>query len=202
MRKSAQVEMQSVALLQRHAADRPSFEVLRRGAFSGARAFQAFALPRGLLFLELRTKAVAGPSSHKAALVGGIMGGAIGACVGALIDSRGAVQEEREAGFDMWDEDRLIELAGLRKRSFVSKYDEIRSVSLDAPGSLGRMFADRDLAGWMTLYDRVLGKVVLEFHDPSAMAVAVDGLPRRLGDKVRVNVELDESTARFVRRRG
>ena len=62
MRISAQVEMQSVALLERHKADRPSFEVLRRNLLTGNRAFRVFAMPSGLLFLEVRTKPGTGHS--------------------------------------------------------------------------------------------------------------------------------------------
>jgi hypothetical protein len=199
MRISAQVEMQSVALLERHKADRPSFEVLRRNLLTGNRAFRVFAMPSGLLFLEVRTKPGTGHSgAPKAAIIGGVLGGAVGAVIGGIIDSNSAPTPERETGFDMLDEDQLIDLARRRKRSFVSKYDEIKSVALDAPGGLGRLLGERSLAGWLSLHDKVLGKLTVEFRDPAEMAVAVDSLPRRLGDRLRMNVKLDEASARFV----
>ena len=77
----------------------------------------------------------------------------------------------------------------------MSKYDEIRSISIDAPGGLRRMVADRSLVGWISLDDSVVGKLKLEVRDPMAMAVAVEALPRRLGERVKVNVELDDKDA-------
>lgn len=56
------------------------------------------------------------------------------------------------------------------------------------------MIADRSLVGWISLDDAVLGKVSLKVHDQMAMAVAIEALPRRLGERVKVNVELDERT--------
>jgi hypothetical protein len=194
--------MQSVALLERHKADRPSFEVFRRGALSSPQAFRVFALPAGLLFLELRQKPGSGSNGPgKGAVAGAVLGGAVGAVIGCMIDNSMAEGPEVESGFDMMDEEQLIELAQTRKRSFVAKYEEIRSLALDAPGGFRRMLADRTLVGWMSLCDDVLGKMKLEFRDPMAMAVAVETLPRRLGDRVHVNVELDEESARFVKAR-
>src|SRR5688500_7143132 len=112
MRRSAQVEMQSVALLQRHQADRPSFEVHRPGTLSGSRPFRAFALPAGLLFLELRQKPGTGHKGPgKAAIAGAVLGGAVGAVIGGMIDSSTAEAGEIETGFDLLDEEQLVDLA-------------------------------------------------------------------------------------------
>jgi len=99
--------------------------------------------------------------------------------------------------FDLCSEEELFQLAKERRRSFVSKTDEILSVSIDAPGSFGRLFANSSLAGWITLRDRKLGKVAMDIHDQAAMSVAVDVLPRRLGERAFVNIELDRQTMKF-----
>jgi hypothetical protein len=195
-----QVELQSLTWLQKNAADRPSFEAVLRRGLGGPRPFRVFALPNGLLFLELKQKAGSGGGGPSNVVVAGaVLGGAVGAVIGGIIaGSMSSDEAQTESGFDYYDEDRLIELARTRKRSFVAKYDEIRSVSIDAPGGFGRLFADRKLVGWITLRDQVLGKVAMELRDPSDMSVAVDALPRRLGDRVAVNVRLDAQKARFV----
>ena len=62
------------------------------------------------------------------------------------------------------------------------------------------MFADSTLAGWIALRDRTLGKITLEIHEQPALAVAVETLPRRLGERVHLNVEFDQQAMRFVPR--
>lgn len=194
-----QMELQSMSFLQGNTSDRPSFEVIVRKGLSGPRPYRVFALPNGLLFLELRHKVGNGGGGSSAVVVGAVLGGAIGAVIGgAIASSMSSASNEVETGFEYFDEDRLIELARTRKRSFVSKYDEIKSVSIDAPGGFGRLFADRTLVGWINLRDQVLGKVTLEVRDPVAMSVAIDALPRRLGERVAVNVRLDQRNAQFV----
>ncbi len=184
MNNSGQFELQSTKWLAGNTADRPSFAVIVRG-----RPFQVFALPTGLLFLELRHKPGAGGDGKGLVLAGAIAGGMIGGLIAAGIASSLKGTPDQETGFDLCDEDQLFELARSRKRSFVAKYDEVRSVSMDAPGAFGRIFADRTLVGWITLRDSTLGKVTMEIRDPLAMAIAIETLPRRLSDRVHVNVE-------------
>lgn len=198
---SGQVQLQSMSWLQGNTADRPSFEAIVRKGLTGPRPYRVFALPNGLLFLPVKTITGGGGGDGKnAVIVGAVLGGAIGAVIGgAIASSMSSGSSGTETGFDYCDEDQLIELAHTRKKSFVSKYDEIRSISIDCPGGFGRLFCDRNLVGWIHLRDQVLGKVTLEIRDPSAMSVAVDTLPRRLGDRVAVNVRLDQRSATFVR---
>jgi hypothetical protein len=197
------LELQSTALLRKHTADRPSFETVIRGSFSGPRAFQVFAMPKGLLFIELRNLPGgidAGVSRW--AILGGMYGGALGALALGLLLRKTSSPAEREESFDMCSDEQLFEIARSRKRSFVAKDEEIRSLTVDAPGFWGRMFGDRTLAGWITLRDSCLGKLKLELHDQSSMSVAVDALPRRFGDRMQVNVELDPGARGFVAKRG
>ena len=200
MYTSGQMALQSMTWLQNNTSDRPSFRALIRRAFSRTH-YQVFALPRGLLFLERRsiTESSAGGGSG-AVVAGAVLGGAVGAIIGAAIASSAATSSEREENLDMCSEETLIELARARKKSFVAKLDEIISISIDAPGSFGRMFADSTLAGWITLRDKCLGKVTLEIHEQPAMAVAVETLPRRLGERAHINVEFDQQAMRFVPR--
>jgi hypothetical protein len=132
--------------------------------------------------------------------------GALGAIAGAMAAQRDAQRygsrpaDRWEAGFDLMSEDDLLELARSRKKSFVSKIDEIRWVTIDAPGFLGSMLGDSSVAGHVTLRDKVLGKVTMQIRDQSSMAVAVDALPRKLGERARVIVAFDQASRRFVRR--
>jgi hypothetical protein len=194
--------LQSAEWLNAHAADRPAFPAIVTRRFKGPRPFQVFIMPRGILFLELRNMAGA-PSdgAKKAAVACAVMGGAVGGLVGGLIMAKSKTSNEPDERYDLLDEYDLFELAESRKRSFVAKNDEIRSITIDAPSGWDRVFGNRNLAGWITVRDGTLGKVKMEIHDQSALSVAVDVLPRRLGDRVEVNVELDRSTSRFTRKR-
>jgi hypothetical protein len=199
---TGQLELQSTAWLNKSTHDRPSFMVTRRGMFGGPRPFQVFALPTGLLFLELKNKVGVGNGPNGAVVAGAVLAGPLGALMGAAIANNCSGPAEQENGFDLYDEDQLFELAGSRKRSFVAKKDEIKWISLDPAGFMDRTFTDSSLVGWMTLSDRCLGKVTLGIHNQLAMSVAVEAFPKRFGDRVQVNVALDERTMRFVPKRG
>ena len=200
MYTSGQMALQSTAWLQKNTSDRPSFKAVVRRTFSKTQ-YQAFALPRGLLFLERRniTGSSAGGGSG-AVVAGAVLGGAVGAIIGAAIASNLATTTQREENLDVCPEETLIELARARKKSFVAKLDEIISLSIDAPSSFCRMFADSTLAGWITLRDKCLGKITLEIHEQPSLAIAVENLPRRLGERVHINVEFDQQAMRFVPR--
>lgn len=203
MSKGCQLELQSSGWLHGGSADRPSFQAMIARGLSGPRAFQVFAMPNGLLFLELRKQGGGCGSPNTGAMVtGALLGGAIGAVIGGMLTSGDSTSPEWEPGLDRRSEDELYELARVRKRSFVAKNDEILSVSIDAPGFFSRTCGDGKLAGFITLRDRVLGKVKMEIRDQSALGLALDVLPRRLGDRVHANVELNPKTMRFVRKRG
>jgi hypothetical protein len=198
MYQPGQLQLQSMALLQGHTGDRPSFEATVCRLFS-ARPYQVFAMPPGLLFLEMRNKAGATKDNTNALVAGAVLGGMIGACIAsALVNSN---TMEAETGLDMCSEEELFELARKRKRSFVSKYDDVSSVAITAPSGWDRLFAPSTLAGYITLRDKTLGKVKMEIHDQAAMSVAVDALPRRLAERVWVNVEFDQRNTRFVPKR-
>jgi hypothetical protein len=196
MYQAGQMQMQSAAWLQNHGGDRPSFQATVSRTFS-TRQYQVFAMQQGLLFLELRTKGGSpGKSNNEAVVIGAVMGGMIGACIAGALTSQAGDAGKLES-FDLCSEEELFALAKQRRKSFVSKNDEAISVSIDAPGSFGRLFASSSLAGWITLRDRKLGKISMEIHDQASMSVAVDSLPRRFKERCFVNVELDRQTAKF-----
>jgi hypothetical protein len=200
MSTNGQLQLQSTTWLQRSTADRPTFNGVIRRTFSKTQ-YQVFAMPRGMLFLEKRiSKSGGGGTNTNAIVAGAVLGGAIGAVIGAAIASsmETASAVEKEENLDIQPEEVLIELARTRKKSFVAKYDEINSLTIDAPGGMARLFADSTLAGWLTLRDQCLGKITVEIHEQPAMAVAVENLPRRLGSKVQINVDFDQQALRFV----
>jgi hypothetical protein len=196
-----QMQMQSAMLLQNYAGDRPSFQAIVCRTFS-TRPFQVFAMPQGLLFLELRKKGGMGGGGDNdnmgAIIMGGMLGGVIGACIAQAMTSNPAADASRMENFDTYTEDELFRIAASRKRSFVAKNEEILHISIDAPTTWNRMFANRSLAGFVTLRDRKLGKITMEVHDQAAMSVAVDALPRRYAERVAVNVVFDRNSTEFV----
>ena len=195
---SGHYDLQSTSILAQHTGDRPSFQAdVSRGLFNSGH-FQVFAMPQGLLFLEMRLRDYGN--------LGNTSGFGAGGLTGAMAEWRDAERygfappDKWETGLDAKGEDELLDMARQRRKSFVSKLDEIRSVSIDAPGFFGTMFGDSTLQGTITLRDRKLGKVLIDIRDPSAMSVAVDALPRRLGDRVKLNAQFDAKSRRFVRR--
>src|SRR5262245_24433934 len=191
---TGQMQMQSAMLLQNYAGDRPSFQAIVSRTFS-ARPFQVFTMPQGLLFLEVRKRGGMGGGGDNdnmgAVIMGGMLGGVIGACIAQAMTSNPSADASRLENFETYTEDELYRIAASRRRSFVSKNDEIVHISIDAPTTWNRVFAGSKLAGLITLRDRKLGKVLLEIHDQAAMSVAVDALPRRYAERVSVNVEFD-----------
>lgn len=187
--------LQSATILAEHTGDRPSFQTdVSRGLFKSGH-FQVFAMPQGLLFLEMRLR-------DNGNLGSGYAGGTGLAGAGAAWQDGQrygfAPPDKWETGLDARSEDELLELAADRSKSFVSKLDEICAVSIDAPGFFARTLGDSTLEGTITLRDRTLGKVYAEIRDASAMSVAVDALPRRLGDRLQLNVQFDRNSRRFV----
>ena len=194
---SGQYDLQSTSILAQPTGDRPSFQAdVSRGLFNSGH-FQVFAMPQGLLFLEMRLRDY-GNLGPDAPCGGGLAGAAAAWREGERYGF--APPDKWETGLDAKCEDELLEMARERRKSFVSKLDEIRSVSIDAPGFFGMMFGDSTLQGTITLRDRKLGKVLIDIRDASAMSVAVDALPRRLGDRVTLNAQFDAKSRRFVRR--
>jgi hypothetical protein len=203
MQYGGNVELQSDRWMKGHTADRPSFNVLiARGL--GERRFQVFAMTKGLLCLDKGPAKRGGSgddAAQQAVVAGAVLGGALGAVIGAAIASNmtaGAGQTEER--YDLCSEDELLDLAASRKKSFVALYDQITSVSLDVPGFFGKIFGDGRTVGFITLRENKVGKVAMEVRDASEMAVALEALPRRLGPRVQVNLQLDPRTHTFVPR--
>jgi hypothetical protein len=194
---SGHYDLASASILANHAGDRPSFQAdVSRGMFQSGH-FQIFAMPQGLLFLEMRLRDYGN-------LGAGTCGTGLAGAAAAWNDAERygfAPPDKWETGLDAKTEDELLDLAAERRKSFVSKLAEITSVSIDAPGFLARTFGDSTLQGTITLRDAKLGKVLIDVRDPTAMSVAVEALPRRLGARAIVNVDFDRQSMRFVPRR-
>src|SRR5262245_12742612 len=185
-----QQQMKSSAWLQGHAGDRPSFQATVVKTFS-AKPFQVFAMPQGLLLLELKNKpGSAGSGNNGAIVAGAVLGGALGACLAGALTAN-ANETARLENFDMCSEEELFQLVSERRRSFVIKSEDVQSVLIEAPSGLGSMFAKSSLAGYITIRAHKPSKVSLEIHDQAAMSVAVDALPRRFAERCIVNVEFD-----------
>ncbi len=190
-------DLATTSILANHTGDRPSFQAdVTRGLFNSGH-FQIFAMPQGLLFLEMRLRDYGnlGPQCYGGGLAGAAAAWQEGERYGF------APPDKWETGHDAKSEDELLDLAASRRKSFVSKLDEICSVSIDAPGFLGRMLGDSTLQGTITLRDAKLGKVLIDVKDAAAMTVAVETLPRRLGQRATVNCEFDRKSMRFMPRR-
>ncbi len=196
-----QQQLQSATWLQQFSADRPSFHALVCHTLLPNRPYHVFAMPQGLLFIATRHRpGMPGNPNNNAIVMGAVLGGAVGACIGAAIANANSYSESQTENLDMYSEEQLFQLAAQRKRSFVARNDEIQSVSIDVPGTWNRLFASSTLAGWISIRDRKLGKVAMEIHDQADLSVAVDALPRRFGDRVFVNCQLDRDSARFIQR--
>jgi hypothetical protein len=206
MFNAGQMELQSDRWLRGNTSDRPSFNALICRGFGGERRFQVFAMSKGLLCLDKgppRSSGGGGGGDNTGAIVAGaVVGGLVGAMVVSALTSNvpsaGAGSEER---FDLCSEQELLDLARARKKSFVAFYDQITGISLDVPGFFGKMFGDSRTVGWITLREKTLGKVAMEIREASEMCVAMESLPRRLGNRVQVNLQLDPRTrTSFVRK--
>ena len=197
--QSSYCEMQSASILAQHTGDRPSFQAdIKRGLFRSAH-YQVFAMPQGLLCVEMRRKDYGNMGAPAEMLWNGGLAGAMEAY--AHEKRYGARPEDRwEAGFDSYDEDELLDLAKQRKKSFVCKQAEILGIVIDAPGFLGRTLGDNSVAGWVTVRDGKLGKISMVVKGEAALMVAIEALPRRFGECVRVNCVFDQREKRFVPR--
>jgi len=207
--QAGQQELQSNQWVSKHTADRPSFQCdINRGLFRSGH-FQVFAMPAGLLCLEMRHKDygnIGQGGNNYAGMFFAMQFGAIGGLAAGLAAARdaerygGTPAQRWEKSFELMDESELLELARQRRKSFVCKLNEIRSVTINAPSLLSRTLGDNSLAGNITVRDKCMGKIVMQVRDQTHMAVAVEALAKRLGDRAKVNVEFDERTRRFRKR--
>jgi hypothetical protein len=196
-----QQQLQSHTWLQGHTGDRPSFDAVIARGWSGPRQFQVFAMPQGLLCLDKGPpKTGPGSADQRAVMAGAVLGGALGAAIAMAVSSSMNSTEGRQDNYDMCSEEELLELARQRRKSFVAFYNDIINVSLTAPSFFGQIFGDRRTVGFVTVRERKLGTVSMEIRDASEMAVAIDSLPRRLGERVQIRVQLDPRTHTFVAR--
>jgi hypothetical protein len=138
-----QVDLQSNQWLSGHTGDRPVIDAIIAGFVTAPRCYQVFIMKKGLLYLDLGPeKKAGGQLSPGAAVAAGVLGGAVGGLIAGMVAQSMAGPEERGPRYDMQDDDTLLEMARGSKHSFVSLYNEIDSVSIDAPGFLSELFGN------------------------------------------------------------
>ncbi len=198
MYRSGQMELESSGWMQSRVGERPAFQALVSRGFS-SRMLHVFLMPQGFLFLQkLKRRQNDGDTMRNAVAAGAAVGGLMGAMMGAALAGASNRPVEEDENFEMSANDHILSLARSRKGSFIALNDDIRSVTFNAPGVIGRMFGS--VAGWITVRDNRLGKITIEVKDPSALASMVEAAPKRFGDRANVNVRWDDAKMRYVPR--
>jgi hypothetical protein len=198
MYRSGQMELESSGWLQSRIGERPAFQAAVSRGFS-SRTLHVFLMPQGFLFLQKgRRRQNDGDTMRNAVAAGAAVGGLMGAMMGAALAGAANPAVEEDENFDMSANDHILSLARSRKGSFISLNDDIRSVTISAPGVIGRMFGS--VAGWVTIRDKRLGKISIEVKDPNALSAIVEVAPKRFGDRANVNLRWDDATMRYVPR--
>ena len=198
MYRSGQMELESNSWLQSRIGERPAFQASVSRGFS-SQTLHVFLLPQGFLFLQkAKTAQSDGDTMRRAVAAGAAVGGLMGAMMGAALASAANRPSEEDENFEMSANDHLMSLARQRKGSFISLNDDVRSVTISAPGAIGRMFGS--VAGWITIRDKRLGKITIEVKDPGSLASIVEAAPKRFGDRANVNVRWDDAKSRYVPR--
>jgi uncharacterized membrane protein YsdA (DUF1294 family) len=176
MYRSGQLELQSNSFMQSRIGDRPWFEASVSRGFS-SQTLYVFFMPQGVLFLDKKRQAGADRDAARNAMVAGA---AVGGLVGALVGS-------------------AIGNARSRKNSFVSMLDDVQTISIDAPGTLGRIFGG-GTAGWITVRDKRVGKITVEVKKATWLQEATEVIGRRYGERAKINVRWDDAKGRYVPR--
>ncbi|HUE72684.1 MAG TPA: hypothetical protein VMP01_17495 [Pirellulaceae bacterium] len=196
MYRSGQMELESNGWMQSRIGERPTFQASVSRGFS-SQTLHVFLLPQGFLFLQ-KAKAAQNDDDtmRRAVVAGAAVGGLVGAMMGAALAGAANRPVEEEENFETSANDHLMSLARQRKGSFISLNDDIRSISIKAPGAFGRMFGSA--AGSITIRDNRLGKITIEVKDPSSLASIVEAAPKRFGDRANVLVRWDDTKMRYV----
>jgi hypothetical protein len=199
MYRSGQLELQSNSFMQSRIGDRPWFEANVSRGFS-SQTLYVFFMPQGVLFLDKKRQAGADRDAARNAMVAGAaVGGLVGALVGSAIGTALSRQTEEREDFDMVTNDQLLIYARSRKNSFVSMLDDVQTISIDAPGTLGRIFGG-GAAGWITVRDKRVGKITVEVKKATWLQEATEVIGRRYGERAKINVRWDDAKGRYVPR--
>lgn len=198
MYRSGQMDLESSGWLQARVGERPTFQAAVSRGFSN-RVFHVFLMPQGFLFLQkAKTRQNDGDTMRSAVAAGAAVGGLMGAMMGAALASAANRPVEEDENFEMSSNDHILSLARTRKGSFICLSDDIRSVTITAPGIIGRMLGS--VAGWITIRDKRVGKVTVEVKDHNSLSSIVEALPKRFGDRANVYVRWDDGKMRYVPR--
>ena len=180
---------------------RPEFQVRMKRKSSFHQSYQVFGLENGMLMLNLGHAGSNSQLNGDASLAGGVVGGVIGRMIGNAIESASEVtMTELESHFTRYSDSQLIDMAREMKGSLVAKYDEIDSMSIDAPGFLDAICRGGSVAGIINVKDRTLGKMTWELCDVHSVNIAFEFLPAKLGNIVRVNATMAADGMRLEKR--
>jgi hypothetical protein len=147
--------------------------------------YRVYFAPGGLFFI--RVGGERGTSAY-------MRFGLIGLLVHAFQNPKGKV-EEKVSDLDQRSlKDRLED----HKANFRTAFSEIRSATID-PRAIFTTTGKN--CGRMVMKFEEHGKKTFEFEEIQAMKVAVDELPKVLGDRLKVNVEWNDKKKKFVKRR-
>lgn len=197
---SMTVELESSALLDRFAQDRPVFHGRLSRPLRCKRFFQVFGCETGFLCLELTYD---GPAPSRAVAIAkwcaAIWFGPL-AIIVHIIMLRNAAKHVASLDLSnaMRSDDELVELARQRQHSFVARYDDIKWIRIERPDALERLLFGETLQGMITFRERTVGKVTIYIYDHQSMQTAIDALPRRLGERVDCRIAFDPRSRRFV----
>ena len=180
---------------------RPEFEIRMKRKSSYNQAYQVFGLEKGLLMLNMGHAGSNSQLNGDFSLAGGLLGGGIGRLIGNAIESASEVtMMESESKFTRCSDAELIDLARELKGSLVAKYDEITSISIDAPGFLDVICRGGSVAGIITVKEQTLGKMTWEICDVNSLATAFEFLPAKFEEITRVNAVMENGGTRLVKR--
>ncbi len=188
------IELESSKLMNGHTGGRATFH----GSI-GDRWYQVFCMEDGLLFLDVLNSAKGKMTDAKFAMVGGLLGGMVGASVGMMLDQQAHEKLNRDLQLhSLQGDDELLAMAKGRKHSFVVFYDEFKWSKLEAPPRKKASQPNFPWQGRFTFKAKGIGKKQMDLLDANVMAVAVDSLPRRMGDRFTVNAHFDDQLFLYV----
>lgn len=192
------VPLRTAAIAEKSATDRPTFAARYNG-----RDYHVICFTNAFMFLNAsHPKAQGGNPGQSAVVVGAVLGGVVGAMIGAAIAEGSRYDSGSQTGYkenlSLYTDDQLIDLARQRQHSVVCEYEDVISASVDSPGYFGRNFGNAKLVGNVTIRDKTQGKLVLSISSQQDMLVAIQALPKKLGDIVQINLVWDEAKHAFV----
>lgn len=196
----ATIELQTASIVsQRPLSARSSFDaVIARGFWRQLRSYRVFVMEKGMLCLDEGAYRKQGAGNPIAFGIGAMLGGVIGAHVAASLTASLTPDDSAVQRYDHLSDEALLAMARKRRKSFVLKHDEVKSIAIKAPSFLGGIFVDSSIKGWLNVREKTMGRVEMEIRDIHAMQLVLDEFPKRFEDRMKVRARLDDSASRFI----